>query len=141
MAATAGLAAPGATGLGRPLVLRSLLVSGCLLAVWLAAATAAPSAASAGDPDLARLLRGMAVIKGSAVLLFLGLLWWRFGAPIGFSVAAAYLIGAAALSAATMLIWQLAWIGAAAAIFHVAALMLLVLAWRDGMPRRRPQHR
>jgi hypothetical protein len=46
-------------------------------------------------------------------------------------VAATYLITAAVLVGSTTLIWQLSYIVLAAVLFHVAALTMLIVGWRE----------
>jgi energy-converting hydrogenase Eha subunit A len=83
------------------------------------------------DPQLAFLLRGMALIKSALVLAAIALLLWRFAHPVSNGFALAYIAGTAVLAAASMLIWQLSFIPLAALAFHVAALAVLLAAWRD----------
>jgi hypothetical protein len=84
------------------------------------------------EPQLGLLLRFMAVIKASIALAAISLALWRFGQPVSVMAAAGYVAGAACLVAATVLIWCLSFIAAAAIIFHVGLIGLLVLAWREG---------
>jgi hypothetical protein len=72
--------------------LRALLVLGCC--AGLAAAAAFGQPVPAADPELARLLRGMALFKGTMVLAAIAVLWWRFALPVAPRVAAVYLVGA-----------------------------------------------
>lgn len=111
---------------------RTLLLLGTALALVAAAALGDPRPMIAADPDLARLLRGMALIKGVLVLAALGILLWRFGRPLESAHLMAYLFGAWLTSAATVLIWQLSHIVPAAIVFHAGELLLLLTAWRDG---------
>ena len=85
-----------------PALLRSLLVLGCVAATLVAAAS--------GEP--------------AAVL-------WRFGWQVPPGLAMAYIAATSALVGARVLIWQLSFIPLAAAVFHVAAFVVLVAAWRD----------
>jgi hypothetical protein len=129
---TNDIAAPAAiAGIQQPALLRTALLASCALAAAAAFALGRPDVYLTADPDLALLLRGIALIKATMVLGALGVLWWRFGLPLSGRVAAGYLAGAAAISGATMLIWQLTFIGAAALAFDGGALILLVLALRD----------
>ncbi len=110
---------------------RAALVAGTLVAITLAAALAQPSAALLADADLAFLLRGMAAIKAALVLLALALIGWRLGRPTAPAVAALYLLGAWLMAGATVLVWQLSAIPAAALAFHAGEITLLLVAWRD----------
>jgi hypothetical protein len=107
-----------------------LLVGGTLLAVA-AAWAGSPAQPAAADPELAILLRGMAVIKIALIVPALALLWWRFGFALSAPVAAGYLAGGWLIAGATALIWQLSSIALAAAVFHLAGFALLLLALAD----------
>lgn len=115
--------------------LRAALLAGCVLAAAIAAVVAQPEPHLLADPELARLLRGMALIKAMIVLVGVALLLWRFGRPVPARIAAVYIAGTWIAAGASMLIWQLALIPYAAAAFHLGEFAVLVAAWRD-MPRR-----
>lgn len=110
---------------------RTLLL-GTALALVAAAALGDPQLMIAADPDLARLLRGMALVKSVLVLAAVGVLWWRLRQPLAAGHGLAYLVGAWLAAGATMLIWQLSFIVPAALAFHAGELLLLLTAWRDG---------
>ena len=96
--------------------MRTALVAGSVAAVvvtWLAVS----GVAQAAEPELAVLLRGMAAIKGLLAFSAGGLVWWRLGQPVSLRVAASYLACVWVLFASTALIWQLAFILAAAVLF------------------------
>jgi hypothetical protein len=112
-------------------VLRVALLAGCAASVAAAAWLGRPDALLAADPELARLLRGMALIKAFMVAAALALLLWRFGRPIASEKAAAYMAGTWLAAAGSMLIWQLTQIPTAAIGFHVGEIAFLILAWRD----------
>ncbi len=112
-------------------VMRTTLVVGSVVAAvvtWLVAS----GVGQAAEPELAVLLRGMAAIKGLLALAAAGLVWWRLGQPVSRRAAVVYVACSWALFAATVLIWQLAFILAAAVLFHAAALVGLVVAMREG---------
>jgi hypothetical protein len=111
---------------------RMLLLLGTALALVVAAALGDPRPVIAADPDLARLLRGMALIKSVLVLAAVGVLCWRLRQPLAAGHGLAYLVGAWIAAGATMLIWQLSFIVPAALAFHADELLLLLTAWRDG---------
>lgn len=115
----------------RRAVLRALLVAGCLLAAMLAAWAGSPELVLESDAELARLLRGMALIKASIVVAVVGALLWRLGRPLSRTLAAVYIGSTAVVAGASMLIWQLTFIPLAAVAFHIGELALLVAAWRD----------
>lgn len=89
-------------------------------------------ASQPAEPELATLLRGMAVLKGLLAAGALGIVWWRLGHSVPKRVAATYIACVSALFAASVLIWQLVHIPAAAVLFHVALLVALVVALREG---------
>jgi hypothetical protein len=122
------LAPPAAASPDLALRRRGVLVLACALTTGAAALLAEPSAAILADPELARLLRGMAVIKAVLVAGGLGVLWWRLGRPVSQGAAVVYVGGAALLTGATLLIWQLSHLIAAPVIFHAATLALVVVA-------------
>lgn len=107
------------------------LLAGCAVAVALAAWAGEPSAYLQADPALARLLRGMALIKGLIATGAVGAVFWRLGWSVSSSAAACYLLSSWALTGATVLIWQLSFILPAALLFHAAALSMLLMSWRE----------
>ncbi|MEE4637492.1 MAG: hypothetical protein V2J42_01970 [Wenzhouxiangella sp.] len=112
----------------------SLLIgSGVLLAVPLVLFE--PAAYWADDPELFRLLRGMATLKLVLAAVAFAAAWWRLGGQPGPRLQVAYVGGVWALSLATGLIWQLALVIPASGLFHGATLALLIAAWRDMEPR------
>lgn len=113
------------------MALRALLLCGCLATVAMAAWIGRPEAYLAADADLARLLRGMALIKGFLALAAVAVLLWRFGHPLSQRMAAAYLVGAWLAAGASMLVWQLTFIPLAALVFHIGEITMLLTAWRD----------
>jgi hypothetical protein len=115
----------------RATALQALLVFGCLATVALAAWIGRPEAYPSTDADLARLLRGMGLIKGFLALAAVGVLLWRFGHPLSQRMAIAYLVGAWLAAGASMLVWQLTMIPLAALVFHIGEITMLVTAWRD----------
>lgn len=111
-------------------LLRTALMAGCAIAIIVSGYLGDPSGFTHADPALARLLRGMALIKGVIVMAILAAVWWRFGRPIFKPGAAGYLLGSWILVGSTTLIWQLSWIALAAVLFHAAALFMLFVSWR-----------
>lgn len=125
----------------QPLLLRAVLLVVSIVAGLAAGALADPAGVSHVEPELVVLLRGMALIKAGMALLAFSLAWWRFGSPMSSQAAAGCVAGVGCLAAATILIWYLSFILAAAVVFHLGLFGLLVLAWREGRsawsPRRR----
>ena len=121
---------PGAAAWGRG-ALRVLLSVVLCIAVAAGFAVSSTQPTSAADPELARLLLGMAAVKALLTLAAAGAVAWRLGFPVTPRLAVAYLGGIALMAGATVLIAHLALIPAAALIFHAGDLTLLVAAWRD----------
>jgi hypothetical protein len=113
-------------------LLRGNLVLGIAIAIGIAAWLGDPSGYLRADPALARLLRGMALIKGMIALAAVAAVFWRLAWPVSRMGATAYLIASMALAGSTVLIWQLSYIVPAALLFHAAAISLLLISWREG---------
>lgn len=116
----------------RPVAGYAATVLACVLGGLVAGAVAQPSPHLVADTELTWLLRGMGLIKASLIVAALGVLAVRLRWPLPGTLAWGYGACMALLTASTVLIWQLSWIPLAAAVFHIAGLVLLVLAWRDG---------
>ena len=99
-------------------------VAGLVLGRW--------SAAAPWDPPLAALLRFMAAIKFAGVIAASALVLWRVRTPLSSRATFASVAALASMALAPGLIWSLAHIVLAAALFHAGLLTLFVLAWRDG---------
>jgi hypothetical protein len=103
---------------------------GIAIAVGIAAWLGDPGGYLHADPALARLLRGMALIKGMIAIAAVSAVFWRLARPLSKAASATYLIASWALAGSTLLIWQLSYIVPAALLFHAAALSLLLVSWR-----------
>ncbi len=123
--APAGGQEAGQTGL------RALLLTGSALLLAAPIAFVEPAAGWADDPELFRLLRGMAVLKGMLAALAFAAVWWRLGRTIGARLTAIYVGSVCVMALATGLIWQLTALPVASGLFHCATIALLVAAWRD----------
>ena len=75
-------------GLQKPLPLRLMFVAVCAFAAAAATYFVGGSVKTA-DPDLANLLKGMAIIKTVILLAVGAAIWWRLGSPIRPGVARA----------------------------------------------------
>ena len=118
---------------------RTLLLMGSALLLAAPLALFEPGAHWADDPELFRLLRGMAGLKGVMVIIAFTAVWWRLGRGLTPRLASTYVGGVWAVALATGLIWQLTAVPAASALFHGAIIALLVAAWRDiERPNRLP---
>jgi hypothetical protein len=103
-----------------------------MAAVGLAAFVAGdPAPRLAEDPELARLLRGMAAIKALLTAGVARLLWWRLGRPVSAEMAAGYVLVSAAMAGATVMAWQLSHLALLSIAFHAGLVALGLLAWRD----------
>ncbi|MEO8037407.1 MAG: hypothetical protein ABI794_01485 [Betaproteobacteria bacterium] len=129
---SAPLAAPA-----KPLLLRGLLLAGCAIAAMIAATHGHPDALLRSDPELARLLRGIALVKVALLAATLALVAWRFRWPVKLPFAASYVVASAMMAGATALIWQLTRIPVAAVVYHAALLSMLVTMLRDDGGRYR----
>ena len=110
-----------------------LVLSGLLLAAPIALFE--PGAYWSDDPELFRLLRGMAVLKGLMAIVAFSAVWWRFGRAMTRPLAMVGLISVSAMALASGLIWELTLVPAASALFHAATIALLLAAWREVKPR------
>jgi hypothetical protein len=91
---------------------------------WLISGSAQPSPLD-GDAELAALLRFMAAVKATIALAVLGVTAWRLGHPAPAAVALIYVAAAALMAAAPGVIWQLAYVGIGAGLFHAGLLLFL----------------
>ncbi len=110
---------------------RLLLLFGALACFAVPVALFEPALYWAEDPELYRLLRGMAGLKGVMALTGLGVVAWRLRRAIPSRMAGSYIASAWALALASALIWELQVIPLASTLFHGAILWLLITAWRD----------
>jgi hypothetical protein len=121
--------------LGVPVGWRGAAVSlACVSALAGFAATGqAASAAAMHDagPDLAMLLRFMAMVKAMFALGLVSLAAWRLGFPARPGVVAAYVAACVLMPAGVGLIWHLAHVVAGAVLFHAGLLTMLAVGWAD----------
>lgn len=127
-----------------PAMVRAVLFVVCVAAALAGLAVGRPDGLLQSDPELARLLRGMALIKAGILVAALGLLSWRFHWRTSRRLVVVYNGAAEAMSFAAGLIWQLTSILVAAGLFHLGLVVLLVAMLRDntgrgGITRRRPR--
>lgn len=116
--------------LEKPLPLRLMFVAVCAFAAAAASYFASGSVQSA-DPDLARLLKGMAIIKTVILLAVGAAIWWRLGTPLRPGLAAGYMLFGAIGVAGAALVWNMAGLGLAPFLFDGGLLGFLILALRD----------
>ncbi len=121
---------------------RGLLALGTVLALAAAGLIVARAPATAIDPDLVRVIRAMAVIKGGFAAMALAACWWRLRQPASGWRGGAYVAGPALMAGGALALWSLQSVGAAAlglhlGLFGVLAAGLTDPAFFDGRHRRR----
>jgi hypothetical protein len=116
---------------------RLALVACCLAAAALALRLGDPAAYLQADPELARVLRGMALIKTLLVLAAVAVVAWRYSWPLSRGLHAAYLVGASLMAFASASIWQLSFFALASIAFHAGIVLLLVAAYMDNGRQQR----
>ena len=110
---------------------RGGLIGSCLAAVLLGSLSGDPATLLSTDPDLARLLRGMALIKGVLALATLAIIWWRYSRPLSNGLSTVYLVGVTSMVFAAVTVWQLSHLAFASILFHAGIFMLLGAAYLD----------
>ena len=101
------------------------------VAVLGAAAMAFTTQTGPHDPELATLLRFMAVVKAGMALGAAALVGWRLGWPVRPATGLAYIAGVSGMAAGAGLIWQLGHVGIGALLVHGGLVALVGLAWLD----------
>lgn len=110
---------------------RSYWRSALAAAVLGSAALALTTQAGPYDPELATLLRFMAVVKAAMALGAAALIAWRLRWPVRPATGLGYVAGVSSMAAGAGLIWQLGHIGTGALLVHGGLLALAGLAWLD----------
>ena len=109
---------------------RAFLVLGTV-AAFAVAGTLNGSVTHDIDPDLVRLMRFMALLKG----VFLVVAWvgsfWRLARPAPIWRTVVYVVGPSSMAAGTVALWRLQDAGIAAAALHVGMFALLAAALTD----------
>lgn len=121
---------------------RILLAFLTLLATAVAAFAALRAPATAMDPDLARVIRAMALIKGGFALAALIGCLWRLGRPARRWRGAIYVAGPPLMAAGAIGLFSLQGLGLAAIALHLGLFAVLAAALTDpdvfdGVSRRR----
>ncbi|WP_375462426.1 hypothetical protein [uncultured Methylobacterium sp.] len=119
---------------------------GTLLALAASGLVLAQAPAAAIDPDLARVLRCMAVIKGGFAAMALAACWWRLGRAASGWRRLAYVAGPPLMAGGAVALWSLHALGSAAiglhlGLFGVIAAALTDARFFDGLKRPRPRRR
>ncbi|MFW5681268.1 MAG: hypothetical protein ACOC3D_13455, partial [Pseudomonadota bacterium] len=89
------------------------------------------------EPDLARVIAFMALVKVAIAALVLAAIGWRLGQPIGAGALLALLAVSAALVTAPILVWQGVMLGVSSLMFNAALLALGGLAVAEHRAVRR----
>ena len=110
---------------------RAGLLGSSLGAATLGVLAGDPSVLLQSDPELARLLRGMALIKAALALAALAVIWWRYSRPLSNGLGTAYLIGATSMVFAAITVWQLSYLAFASILFHAGIFVSLGAAYLD----------
>lgn len=104
----------------------------CTVAAMIAAGTLAALAPASGmDEDLARLLRFMALLKGTfAVVAFAGA-WWRLARPAPVWREIVYIAGPGLMAGGSVALWQVGAVTFATVALHAGMVALLAAALTD----------
>lgn len=141
MASTVSIASPAVIATARRgrVGARGLLLVVTASALALAAVLGPGTASSTVEPDLARLLRYMALLKGLFAVIALGFGYWRLARPAALWRKAVYVGGPSVMAGAALCLWQLQSASLAAAGLHIGlfALIAAALTDRDFIPRLR----
>lgn len=115
---------------------RGTLVAASVAAVTIVTALAhAPTGHQFSEPALVRVLLFMALLKFAGAAAGVWLIDWRMRSPLSARLAVGYVAAVALMLAASTLIAMLAYIMAAALLYHAGLLGGLFLAWGDGRRR------
>ena len=121
---------------------RTILVLATILALLVAGAAALRAPAAIPDPDLARLLRFMAAMKGVFALAAFTACYWRLARPATAWRVAVYVAGPPAMAGGALALFAFQNVALAAAGLHLGlfAVLAAALTDRDFLPDfpRRP---
>lgn len=109
---------------------RTLLVL-CTVAAFAVAGSLNAAAPAEMDQDLVRLMRFMALLKGSFALVALAGSFWRLARPAAAWRTAVYVGGPAMMVAGTVALWRVEALGPATAALHVGMFALLAASLTD----------
>ena len=110
---------------------RTLLVLSTLAMLALAATLGSGAAASTVEPDLARLLRFMAVLKGVFAVVALVVCYWRLARPTAAWREIVFVGGPGLMAAGALCLWNIQSAGLATAGLHVGMFALLAAGLTD----------
>lgn len=124
-------APPVAAGTLAPPIRRRAVLALATAAALTAGATLGTPAAGV-EPDLVRLMRFMALMKGGFAALALAACWYRLARPAAPWRELVYLAAPALTAGGALALWRLAGPGLAAGVLHLGLLALLAAALTDG---------
>lgn len=110
---------------------RTLLVLSTLAALALTAGLNATAPTTDVAPDLVRLLRFMALLKGVFALAALAACFWRLARPATLWREAVYVAGPGLMAAGAICLWHVQSPGIAATVLHLGLFALLAAALTD----------
>lgn len=109
---------------------RAMLLLG-LIAAFAIAGSIDGAAAAGADPDLVRLMRFMALLKGAFLLLAAVASFWRLARPAAAWRSLVYVAGPPLMAAGTVALWRMQDAGLAAGVLHAGLFALLAAALTD----------
>ena len=95
------------------------------------AAFALTTGRGAADPELALLLRFMAVVKAAMAIAAAALVVWRLNGPVLPAAALGYIAAVSSMAAGAALIWRLEHVAAGAVMVHGGVVALAAVGWMD----------
>lgn len=128
-------------GLNHATLRRTLLSAGIVSALALGMSSGAYGELPAIEPDLRRLLRFMAALKGVFAILAFGVCFWRLARPSSAWREVIYVVGPGLMAGGSVFLWHGHSAGLAAVVLHVGLFALLVSALTDDafFPNRPPR--
>lgn len=127
----ASTAQPVPAGALAPRVRRRTVLALATAAALAAGAALGPSATGT-EPDLVRLMRFMAAMKGGFAVLAFAACWYRLARPAAPWRSLVYLAAPALMAGGALALWRLAAPGVSAGALHLGLLALLAAALTDG---------
>lgn len=132
---------PARVAVGTAFARRALILAACAaagLGAWVLGDSAPRLQA---DSETAQLLRSMALIKALFLLPALALVLWRVEGDIAPGLLLGYGACVTVMTAASVAVFQLSFLGLTSLAFHACLIALLVLAWRDDGVAKGPLRR
>lgn len=123
--------APRRVGPSRRAALATAVLLAATAGVLIGQDAASIRAAQAAGPELVRLLRFMAAIKGVLALGAVAGAWWRLGYPASARLATAVVAACTLMAAGSGVVWCMAHIVLGSVLFYAGLLSLAVLGYVD----------